>query len=382
MIKHPHAKSRWATRLQQGQNIRRNAFDRIFRHQQLAKAGKTPYDTVYSNGLVSLRHYVPQVSALDSHLRADSNTTAKPHRIPLVIIPPLAVNMLIYDLFPERSLVGYLVEKGFNLYLIDWGKPGLQHTDYDVSTYVKTLMPEFLEQVRKHSGEQALSLHGWSLGGAFALIYSALFQDPDIRNLVILGAPVDTHKSGYMGEFYQFLHRQAQWIRQNTNLRLQHLPSRYFHVRGMTNTLGFKMTDPIGNLSGYWQLFTKVADREYVVNNATSSAFLDHMLDYPGGVMRDVILKFWIDNELSTGKIQLGQQVADLANVQSALLTFGGLNDNIVTAAAIEPLLKLVNSTDKEFVLVPGGHMGIVSGSKAIETIWEKTSEWLSERSD
>jgi polyhydroxyalkanoate synthase len=142
------------------------------------------------------------------------------------------------------------------------------------------------------------------------------------------------------------------------------------------------MTDPIGNLSGYWQLFTKLADREYVVNNATSSAFLDHMLDYPGGVMRDVILKFWIDNELSTGKIQLGQKVADLANVQSALLTFAGSNDNIVTADAIEPLLKLVNSTDKEFVLVPGGHMGIVSGSKAIETIWKKTSEWLSERSD
>lgn len=87
------------------------------------------------------------------------------------------------------------------------------------------------------------------------------------------------------------------------------------------------------------------------------------MLDYPGGVMRDVILKFWIDNELSTGKIQLGQKVADLANVQSALLTFAGSNDNIVTADAIEPLLKLVNS-------------------KAIETIWKKTSEWLSERSD
>ena len=45
--------------------------------------------------------------------------TRKRHRVPLVIVPPLAVNMLIYDLFPERSLVKYLLARGFDVYLID-----------------------------------------------------------------------------------------------------------------------------------------------------------------------------------------------------------------------------------------------------------------------
>ncbi len=382
MIKQPREKFDWKIQLQHLRNIRLNAFDRIFRHEQLAKAGKTPYEIVYRNALVSLRHYSPDALLPDVNQSYESKSLAKRHQIPLVIVPPLAVNMLIYDLFPERSLVNYLVRKGFNLYLIDWGKPELKHSNYDVSTYVKVLMPEFLTQVRQHSGEQTLSLHGWSLGGAFVLIYTALFKDQNIRNLVILGAPVDTHKSGYMGEFYQFLNRKSQWIRQNTQFRLHQFPSRYFHVNGMVNTLGFKMTDPIGNLKGYWELLTKLADREYVINHATSSAFIDHMLDYPGGIMRDVILKFWIDNELSKGKIHLGDEIVELANVKSALLAFGGSNDNIVTPAAVKPIIDLIGSVDKEFALAPGGHMGIVSGSKAPETIWKKTTEWLSSRSD
>jgi polyhydroxyalkanoate synthase len=364
-------KSKWATRIQRTHTIRNNVVDRIFNSQQLAKAGKTPYDVVHSNGIMSLRYYSSNTVATD----------AVQYRVPLVIVPPLAVNMLIYDLFPERSLVNYLTAQGFHVYLIDWGEPTLKHTDYDLSTYVAQLLPEFLGQVRRHSGEQELSLHGWSLGGAFALIYTALFDDQNIRNLVILGAPIDTHQSGYMGQFYQFLHRRSLWVRRHTTFRLHRLPSRLFHVSGMSNTLGFKFTDPIGNLAGYWQLLSRLDDREYVINHATSSAFIDRMLAYPGGVMRDVILKFWIDNELATGKIRLGHRTADIADIQSALIVFGGSNDNIVTENAVKPLLDLVGSTDKAFALVPGGHMGIVSGSKAPEFVWKKTTEWLSPRS-
>ena len=66
------------------------------------------------------------------------------HKVPLVIVPPLAVNMLIYDLFPERSLVKYFVAQGFDVYLIDWGMPTRKHTHYNLNTYVSEFMPEFL----------------------------------------------------------------------------------------------------------------------------------------------------------------------------------------------------------------------------------------------
>ncbi|MEY2338556.1 alpha/beta fold hydrolase, partial [Acinetobacter baumannii] len=142
-----------------------NASDLFFRGSEIALSGKTPFDVIYKHEIISLRHY-----------RNETEASAK-HRVPLVIVPPLAVNMLIYDLFPTRSLIRYFLDQGFEVYLIDWGVPTRNQAKYNFGTYVKVFMPEMLKQVRIHSGQQQLSLHGWSLGGALSLCYTALFKD-------------------------------------------------------------------------------------------------------------------------------------------------------------------------------------------------------------
>ena len=58
-----------------------------------------------------------------------------------------------------------------------------------------------------------------------------------------------------------------------------------------------------------------------------------------------------------------------------------GATDNIVTLEAVRPVTRLVGSTDKTFMVVSGGHMGIVSGSQAPEHIWPQVAAWLAERS-
>ncbi|MBK7301542.1 MAG: hypothetical protein IPI79_15365 [Moraxellaceae bacterium] len=74
-------------------------------------AEQTPYEVVHSNDLVKLRHYLPitqnEVMVDGAPMTVNKNT----RKVPLVIVPPLAVNMLIYDLFPERSLVKYFVAR-------------------------------------------------------------------------------------------------------------------------------------------------------------------------------------------------------------------------------------------------------------------------------
>ena len=97
-----------------------NAFDRVFRAASLVQAGQTPFETLYTDGLVSLRYYPP---LRESQIELDNGdvvpVATRTQRTPLVIVPPLAVNMLIYDLFPQRSLVRFLRAKGFEVYLID-----------------------------------------------------------------------------------------------------------------------------------------------------------------------------------------------------------------------------------------------------------------------
>ena len=90
---------------------------------------------------MSLRYYPPLAEdfiELDGEMIDVERT---PHKTPIVIVPPLAVNMLIYDLFPQRSLVRFLRAKGFEVYLIDWGVPTRQPIHHHPASYTHLTLP-------------------------------------------------------------------------------------------------------------------------------------------------------------------------------------------------------------------------------------------------
>ena len=363
-------------------NYAGNAFDRVFRAGSLVQAGQTRFETLHTNGLVSLRYYPPLQEDsidLDGEVMA---TEARSHRIPVVIVPPLAVNMLIYDLFPQRSLVRFLRARGFEVYLIDWGRPRREHSHYNLHTYVAELLPEYLNRVREHSGEQELSLHGWSMGGMFTLFYTALSNDQHVRNAIILGSPIDSHASGLIGMLNRRAADVADIIRKRTGFRIHNLEPGWFHSPGWANTLGFKLTNPVGSIMGYWELIIRLGDREFVTSHATTSAFLDRMVAYPGGIIQDTMVRVWIDNQLSGGEIQIGDDIARLQNVSANLLAIAGSSDTLVTPGAAKRVMDHVSSADKTFRVVPGGHMGILAGSKAPRESWLEMAQWLADRSD
>lgn len=359
-----------------------NAFDRVFRASSLVQAGQTPFETLHSDGLVSLRYYPPLKEDFIDLGGITITVERKSHRTPVVIVPPLAVNMLIYDLFPQRSLVRFLRAKGFEVYLIDWGTPTRAHSHYNLHTYVAELLPASLNRVREHSGQQELSLHGWSMGGMFTLFYSALSKDQHVRNAIVLGSPIDSHASGVLGLLNQRLADVAESIRKRTGFRIHDLRPHWFHSPGWLNTIGFKLTNPVGSFMGYWELIIRLGDREFVTSHATTSAFLDRMVAYPGGVVQDTVVRIWIDNQLSRGTVQIGDDQVQLNNVSANLFAVAGSEDTIVTPAAAERLIDHVSSEDTAFRVVPGGHMGILAGSKAPRESWLDMAQWLAQRSD
>lgn len=359
-----------------------NAFDRLFRAASLVQAGQTPFETLHTDGLVSLRYYPP---LQEDFIELDGITIPverNHHKTPVVIVPPLAVNMLIYDLLPQRSLVRFLRAKGFEVYLIDWGKPTRAHSHYNLHTYVAELLPASLNRVREHSGQQKLSLHGWSMGGMFTLFYSALTKDQHVRNAIVLGSPIDSHASGILGFLNQRLADVSGSIRKHTNFRIHNLRPHWFHSPGWANTIGFKLTNPVGSFMGYWELIIRLGDREFVTSHATTSAFLDRMVAYPGGVVQDTVVRVWMDNQLSRGSVQIGDDEAQLANVTANLFAVAGKEDTMVTPAAAKSLMDHISSKDKTFRVTPGGHMGILAGSKAPGESWLEIADWLALRSD
>lgn len=216
----------------------------------------------------------------------------------------------------------------------------------------------------------------------FTLFYSALSQDQHIRNAIVLGSPIDSHASGLVGLMYQRLADVAEFVRKRTGFQLHDVRPEWFHTPGWANTIGFKLTNPIGSVMGYWELVVRLGDREFVTNHATTSAFLDRMVAYPGGIIQDAVVRICIDNQLSKGKIQIGDDIARLENVNANLLAIAGRDDTLATPGAAKRIMDHVSSTDKTFRVIPGGHMGILAGSKAPRASWLEMAEWLAERSD
>jgi polyhydroxyalkanoate synthase len=105
------------------------------------------------------------------------------------------------------------------------------------------------------------------------------------------------------------------------------------------------------------------------------------MLMYPGGVLKDMTASVVTDNQLAKGRVKFGDQVARLDTIETNLLAFAGATDNLVQPEMAEKIVDIVASKDKEFRVAPGGHMGVIIGSKAQNAVWAESAEWLAQRS-
>lgn len=358
-----------------------NGFDWIFRRNNLVKSGHTWFELVYDGDPMAVRYYaLPD----DDDIQLSDGSVMPIEREqqlrPLILVPPLGVTTETFDLMPQRSLVRYMAACGFKTYLIDWGKPGKKHAHLGMRDYADDMMSQALAQVRKHSGAEDVSLMGWCMGGLISLLYLGISHDPKVRNLVTVASPIDLRGGGLATGVAQALNVPAQLIRRYTDFRLHLLDPSVLSAPPWLTTLAFKLTDPLSSVTSYWDLVTKLWDREFVESHSTTSDYLNNMLLYPGGVVQDMAVKVAVDNELARGEMEIGGKTADLTRIDCSLLVFAGETDSLVPAGIAQKIMDVVASSDKRFAVAPGGHMGVILGSKAQQAVWAETASWLQAR--
>lgn len=363
-----------------------NGVDWVFKRDTLIQSGRTWFELVHDGDLMSVRYYgLPDESEIEL---VDGSTMAierRQHDIPLVLVPPLGVSTETFDLMPQRSLVRYMAACGFKTYLVDWGKPKKEHARLNLKDYSYTMLGTALEKIRAHSGSEEVSMMGWCMGGLLMLLHQGQVQDPRIRNMITVASPIDMESgrgaiAGLAGAALN-LDGPAKLVSNYTNLRLKALdPSRLAMPPWLT-TLVFKLTDPVGSVTTYWDLVTGLSDREYVKSYSTTADYLNNMLLYPGGVLQDMAVKVAGENQLAKGRVEVGDHIAELGAIKSNLLAFAGETDILVPADIAEKIVDIVASKDKDFRIAPGGHMGVIIGSKAQSAVWAESVEWLVSRS-
>jgi polyhydroxyalkanoate synthase subunit PhaC len=363
-------------------NVAGNGFDWLFRRRQLVKSGRTWFELVHDGDLMSVRYYgLPDEDEIElaDGVRLPIERNRK--LVPLVIVPPLGVTADVFDLLPQRSLVRYMAARGFQVYLIDWGRPRREHAHLDFADYADNLFGTALDKIRRHAGQEDVSLMGWCMGGLLCLMHQGLEQDPHIRNIVTVASPIDMRGAGLLGELGKAINAPAQLLRRYTSLRLDMLDPSRFSSPPFLTTLSFKLTSPVASVTTYWDLVTNLWDREFVETYSTTSDYLNRMLMYPGGVIRDMTLKVAVDNKLAAGRIEVGDRLARIDQISCPLLAFAGATDTLVSPDVAGKLVDVVASSDKEFRIAPGGHMGVILGSSAQAAVWAESADWLVERS-
>lgn len=359
-----------------------NVYDLVFHRESLVKSGLTRFEPIYQGDPMAVRHY--DLSSETSIRLADGSEMPirrERYPVPLILVPPLGVTAEVFDLLPERSLVRYMAARGFRVYLIDWGRPQRRHAELDLGDYARDMFGDALTAVREHSGSREVSLMGWCMGGLLMLMHAGLTGDRDIRNIVTVASPIDPEGGGLVAGVAQALNAPAQLMRRYTDFRLQNIDPALLHVPAWLTTLGFKITSPLTTLTSYWDLITRLWDRKFVESHTTTSDYLDNMLDYPGGVVQDM-LDLAVDNTLPLGRIDIDDDVAEFDRINAPLLVMAGDEDHLIGPRTAYKSLDLVSSSDKQFVVAPGGHMGVILGRQAPKRVWAIAADWLGERSE
>ena len=218
-------------------NTATNAADWFFRKEILIQSGKTEYDVIAEHLPMRVRYYAPSNPTSGAALQ---------HAVPLVLVPPLGVTTETFDLMPDRSLVKAMIEAGYRVYVIDWGKPERKDGHLGLFDYSHTMMGQALHAVRLHSQFKDISLFGWCMGGLLCLLYSGYGHDKHIRNLVTVASPIDLRDGKNIMAFASnTLNVTARFIRKYSEFRLDRINPTLFSPPGWMVSLGFKLTAPV-----------------------------------------------------------------------------------------------------------------------------------------
>ncbi|HMM53783.1 MAG TPA: alpha/beta fold hydrolase [Candidatus Desulfobacillus sp.] len=111
----------------------------------------TPGAVIFRNRLLELIHYAP--------------TTEKVHALPIVIVTPWINKYYILDLNPKKSLVRYLLDQGFSVFITSWKNPTAEMRDVTFEDYLVEGVNAAIETARSFAGAERVHAAGYCIGG-------------------------------------------------------------------------------------------------------------------------------------------------------------------------------------------------------------------------
>jgi polyhydroxyalkanoate synthase len=147
---------------------------------------------VFRNRLMEVIQYAP--------------TTETVHRTPLVIFPPWINKFYILDLKPQNSLIRWIVDQGYTLFVVSWKNPDESYADTGLEQYIEEGYLEAIRVAREIAGEKQINVIGYCIAGTTLAATLSLLKkrkERPIRSATFFTTLTDFSEQGEFTVFLQ-----------------------------------------------------------------------------------------------------------------------------------------------------------------------------------
>lgn len=278
-------------------------------------------------------------------------STKKVHAEPIVIIPAWIMKYYILDLSQNNSLVQYLIDQGFTVFMVSWKNPGPEDRNMAFDDYRTQGVMAAIDAATTITGARQVHGTGYCLGGTLlAVAAAAMGRDGDdrLKSISLFASQTDFHEAGelrlFINDSQLALIEDMMWMR--GYLKADDMAGA-FHILRSNDLIWSRM------ISNY-----AMGERETAVDLMLWSEDTTRM---PYRMHSEYLRQLYLENQLAEGAMMVAGRPIALRDISIPIFAVGTEWDHVAPWRSVFKI-HLAADGDVTFVLTNGGHnAGIVS---------------------
>jgi polyhydroxyalkanoate synthase len=284
---------------------------------------------------------------------------------PLLLIPSFINRYYVLDLLPEKSLIQYYLNSGFEVYLLNWGEPNDEDHLLSFETLFQVHLDYLFSELKARSRSSQFHIVGQCLGGQMGLLYSLLHPE-DVRSLSLITTPVD----------FDFGGKLTEWAR-HPGLRLSEFVEARGNAPWFWMQMGFLGMKPTQLIAKYKKLFSRRKDARFLRSFWALETWSFDNISVRGRLFLTLIQEFYQNNSWLNEGLSLGERKLKLVDLCVPVSVLNAEDDHIVPLDST--LLKdhVPRAPDFKKWQSRGGHIGALLSGPSQQTIWPQMIKWM-----